>query len=251
MPDWLVVLAWVWLVLAGICLLVIVADFLSGHRQHMAIMNLVWPITALYGGPIALVAYFRIGRRASHTQMSNGNKPGGAAVHENMTAMGHDGGARKAEEMPKMRRPRWQAVAVATTHCGSGCVVGDIVAEFFLLAVPLTLWGKPIFAAWVIDYLFAFAFGIAFQYFTIKPMKKLTAGEALWTAVKIDSLSLTAWQVGMYGWMAIVTFVIFGQEISKASPVFWFMMQIAMCAGFLTSYPVTWWLVSRGIKEAM
>ena len=29
------------------------------------------------------------------------------------------------------------------------------------------------------------------------------------------------------------------------------MMQIAMLAGFLTSYPVNWWLVSTGIKEKM
>jgi hypothetical protein len=29
------------------------------------------------------------------------------------------------------------------------------------------------------------------------------------------------------------------------------MMQIGMLAGFLTSYPVNWWLVRRGIKEKM
>ena len=70
-------------------------------------------------------------------------------------------------------------------------------------------------------------------------------------ALKADTLSLTAWQVGMYGWMAVATFLIFGRELDKADPVFWFMMQIAMLAGFLTSYPVNWWLVSAGIKEKM
>jgi hypothetical protein len=29
------------------------------------------------------------------------------------------------------------------------------------------------------------------------------------------------------------------------------MMQIAMTFGFVTSYPVNWWLISRGIKERM
>ncbi len=169
--------------------------------------------------------------------------------------MGGTASSGDAINMPQhgaaIRRPKWQSVAVATTHCGSGCVVGDIVAEIFLLYVPVILFGRMIFGTWAVDYGFAFIFGIAFQYFTIKPMKQLTAGKALVTAVKIDSLSLTAWQVGMYGWMAIAVFVIFRQEIPKTSPVFWFTMQIAMCAGFLTSYPVTWWLVSRGIKEAM
>jgi Domain of unknown function (DUF4396) len=32
---------------------------------------------------------------------------------------------------------------------------------------------------------------------------------------------------------------------------FWFMMQIAMICGFLTAYPVNWWLIQTGIKEKM
>ena len=35
------------------------------------------------------------------------------------------------------------------------------------------------------------------------------------------------------------------------SPAFWFTMQIAMLAGFITSYPVNWWLIKVGIKERM
>ena len=66
-----------------------------------------------------------------------------------------------------------------------------------------------------------------------------------------DTLSLTAWQVGMYGWMAAATFLIFGRELDSGGPVFWFMMQIAMLAGFLTCYPVNWWLLRAGIKETM
>ncbi len=51
--------------------------------------------------------------------------------------------------------------------------------------------------------------------------------------------------------MAIATFATFGHEIEKTNPVFWFMMQIAMLAGFLTAYPVNWWLLRAGIKEKM
>jgi hypothetical protein len=51
--------------------------------------------------------------------------------------------------------------------------------------------------------------------------------------------------------MGIATFLVFGRELDKTSPVFWLMMQIAMLAGFLTSYPVNWWLVRAGIKEEM
>lgn len=51
--------------------------------------------------------------------------------------------------------------------------------------------------------------------------------------------------------MALVTFGLFGREIPPTSPVFWFMMQIGMMAGFLLSYPVNWWLVRSGVKERM
>lgn len=117
--------------------------------------------------------------------------------------------------------------------------------------MPFTLFGKTIFAAWVVDYIAAFLFGIAFQYFTIQPMRNLSPDQGLMAARKADTLSLTAWQIGMYGWMALATFVIFGHELHKTDPVFWFMMQIAMLAGFMTSYPVNWWLLRKGIKETM
>jgi hypothetical protein len=51
--------------------------------------------------------------------------------------------------------------------------------------------------------------------------------------------------------MALVVFILFRHDIPKTSPVFWFMMQIAMLVGFLTSYPVNWWLIRKGLKEEM
>jgi hypothetical protein len=40
------------------------------------------------------------------------------------------------------------------------------------------------FAVWILDYIFAFGLGILFQYFAIKPMGNLTAGQALMAALK-------------------------------------------------------------------
>nr|WP_296712090.1 DUF4396 domain-containing protein [Tistrella sp.] len=111
------------------------------------------------------------------------------------------------------------------------------------------------FAVWILDFVFAFVLGVAFQYFTIKPMRQLGVVQGLLQAVKADAASLTAWQVGMYGFMALAQFLIFrqwlGTKLEVATPEFWFMMQIAMLAGFATAYPVNWWLLSRGIKERM
>jgi hypothetical protein len=228
-PAWLSIAAMISLATAAVCALTIAADILAGHRQRMWVMNLVWPITALYAGPLGLWAYYAVGRQSAQDQA----------------------GTTKKQGHPAGQKPFWQSVGLAATHCGSGCTLGDIVAEWVIFFVPFTLFGRTMYAAWVVDYILAFLFGIAFQYYTIKPMRNLSPGEGIRAALKADTLSLTSWQIGMYGWMALATLVIFGRELPKTSPVFWFMMQIAMLAGFLTSYPVNWWLVRKGIKEQM
>lgn len=111
------------------------------------------------------------------------------------------------------------------------------------------------FRCLVLDYILACLFGIAFQYFTIAPMRGLTPGQGLVAAVKADTLSITCWQIGMYGFMAVAYFVIFrtgfGVTLETDTVEFWFMMQIAMLFGFLTTYPANLWLLKSGIKEAM
>lgn len=230
-PNWLTVLASISLGLAFVCSVIIVIDLLTGHPQKMWIMDVVWPITALWSGPFGLYAYYKIGRLSTKEKVSQAKKRG--------------------KKPPNKQKPFWQSVAVGATHCGGGCTLGDVIAEWFVFFVPLTLFGRHIFGTWLLDFVLAFLLGIAFQYFTIKPMRDLSVKDGLIQAVKADTLSLTAWQVGMYGWMAIATFLIFGYELEKSSPVFWFMMQLAMILGFFTSYPVNWWLLRKGIKETM
>lgn len=59
----------------------------------------------------------------------------------------------------------------------------------------------------------------------------------------------------MYDFMAFAQFYLFEQVwnhwIDPNIPEFWYMLQIAMMAGFATSYPVNWWLIRTGIKEKM
>jgi len=230
-PTWLTTIAAISLIVGAICALIIVVDLLRGHKQHMWIMNVVWPVTALYGSVFALYAYFKIGLLSSHKATMEAKERG--------------------EKPPGKTKPFWQMVGLGATHCGSGCTLGDILAEWGLFLFPFAIFGKKIFGAWVVDYILALLLGVAFQYFTIVPMRDLPVGKGIVTAFKADTLSLTAWQVGMYGWMAVATFAIFGHEIEKTNPVFWFMMQIAMWFGFMTSYPVNWWLLHKGIKEKM
>lgn len=241
-PSWLhgLSIAMIWIGVA--CAVVIAADVIR-RPQHMGIMNVVWPVAALFGTVFVLAAYFAWGRLASHRAMMEAKAAG--------------------REPPSKSLPFAVMVGKGALHCGSGCTLGDIAAEWLAFAFPAiavalgfgSLFGEKMFAVWILDYVLAFLFGIAFQYFTIAPMRGLGLGAGIVAAVKADTLSLTAWQVGMYGFMAVAQFWIFrsliGARLEVASPEFWFMMQIAMLAGFATSYPVNWWLLKAGIKERM
>lgn len=228
-PHWLHLLAIAALLTGAVSAAIIAAD-VARHRQHMWIMDVVWPITGLYAGPLALWGYFRFGRNTGH----------GA----------HD-------------KPFFATVGIGATHCGAGCTLGDIIAEWLCFAVPAvavwfgyqTIFAEKMFAAWIVDFIFAFSLGVLFQYFAIAPMRGLAFAPGMIAALKADTLSLTAWQVGMYGFMALAQFLYFrpllGKLIEVNTPEFWFSMQLAMLAGFVTSYPVNWWLIKVGIKEKM
>lgn len=52
-PSWLTVVSWVSIILALLCAAFILYDiFGRGYRQQMGIMEAVWPVTALYFGPL-------------------------------------------------------------------------------------------------------------------------------------------------------------------------------------------------------
>jgi hypothetical protein len=226
-PAWLHDLSLLSLSLGVMCAIVIAADEIA-HPQSMWIMNLVWPVTALFGSVIWLSAYFRFGR-ARHAA----SKPFAVKVGE------------------------------AASHCGAGCTLGDILAEGLVLAFPgiaiwlgwKTLFADRIFAVWLLDFACAYLLGIAFQFFTIVPMRKLSIARGLWAAIKADTLSLVAWQAGMYAAMGFAHFYVFGAilktPLTAKMTEFWFAMQLAMLAGFVTAFPVNWMLIRSGIKPAM
>ncbi len=148
------------------------------------------------------------------------------------------------------KKPFWQSITAGTLHCGAGCSLADLIGPWLFAASPFLLWGSPVFGEWALDYLLALAIGVTFQYGGLLGMVPETGAALWWRALKVDSLSLTSWQIGMYGWMALAIFALIG-PMSPTEPIFWFMMQIAMACGFITAYPMNWFLVKTGIKTAM
>ncbi|MPQ44529.1 DUF4396 domain-containing protein [Clostridium tarantellae] len=203
----------------------------------MPVMNLVWPINGLWAGLLGLWAYFTIGkyRKMNMSNMMNSMD----MKHMNMSS-----------KSKSKYSSFWQGVVVDTLHCGAGCSLADLIGSWLFLIFPFKIFNNLTFGEWTLEYCLALLTGVTFQYAAIAPMMKEKGLKTWLKALKIDFLSLTSWQIGMYGWMALVTFVLFG-PLSPTTPQFWFMMQIAMFCGFITAYPVNWWLVKSGIKVGM
>jgi hypothetical protein len=264
-PDWLSVVAWIYLCVCFACAGVIGYDIVFGRRrQPMGVMNFVFPITALYFGPAALALYWRWGRvgappARAPRPMTGAKMPhmaaaaAGPGMHECPgQGIGPTGDARSADPvMPA--RPRWATMAIEVSHCGSGCTLGDLISEWVIYAFAVTVAGRVLFAEYIGDYVLAVALGIVFQYFAIAPMRGLGVRKGLKAAAKADFISLTFFEVGLFEWMALMAFVFFPapHHLMANSAAYWFLMQVGMMIGFFTSWPANVWLVNRGIKVPM
>ena len=218
-PTWLTVVAWLSLSAGFVSAAAIVYDIYGrGLRQPMRVMEAVWPITALYLGPLGWPAYARLGRPTPN--------------------------AAKGSER--------EGFAISATHCGAGCALGDVIGEWIVFAGTLTILGSALWPGYLLDLFLGYLLGIAFQYWAIKPMGHLSRGAALRDAIRADTLSILAFEAGMFAWMAVVYFVVFAHPHLDAShAAYWLMMQIAMAVGLATTYPAQIWLVRRGVKQTM
>lgn len=89
----------IWTELSIISMGIIAID-LVWHPQMMKIMNSVWMINALWGGPLILFAYFVYGRQGK-------------------------------------KRKHWQSLTLNTLHCGAGCTLSDLATLILSFFIPL------------------------------------------------------------------------------------------------------------------
>lgn len=229
-PQWLHVLAWVYISICLACALGIAIHTLI-RPQKMWIMGLVWPITGLYMGPVAAFMY----RKALPVMEK---KP--------MTMQ-----MKTIQEKYKDKPPTIFQNILAVYHCGAGCSIGDLIAESIVPTLGLFFAGE-FGSRLILDFAFAYALGIAFQYFTIVPMRGLSFRKGIIAAVRADTIAITLFEVGLFAWMAIVHFLLFpSPHLDPGLAVFWFMMQIGMMVGTATAVPANAWLIRQGWKEKM
>jgi hypothetical protein len=219
------IIAWIFLAIGVVSFGIVLTDICMGRYQHTPIMNIAWPITALYSGPIALFMYFKYSR----------------AHKMNMKTQ------RLAKKVKK--KPYWVEVFLSSIHSGAGCSLANIIAEIAICWIGIYILGHMIWSSFFIDFIFALAVGLIFQYYLIKPMKpRLTPSEAFGLAVKADILSISSFQIGVLGWLLAVHFI-FNEQLGAGQVLYWFMMQVALTIGLLITYPVNAALLQSRIKH--
>ena len=203
-----------WLVLAAISLLFVVVDI----RTTPASPVLKWGFVLLtaYLGPVGAFLYV-LGCREPL-----------AGLHERYVAT------------------RWRQVLGSTMHCvagdGVGILAGAVIASLFHLHKVADI---------ALEYALGFGFGWSvFQALFMRNMAGGSYKRALSSTFFPELLSMNCLMAGMVPAMTLA------MKSAPAShkpsgPAFWFIMSMALLMGFITAYPMNWWLVSRHMKHGM
>lgn len=204
-----------WFVLTALSVFFVVLDI----RKTPEVTVLKWGfiLLTIYTGPLGVFLYVGLGCREP--------LPG---LHERYTAA------------------RWRQVLGSTIHCvagdGVGILVGVVIATFLHVTplVDITL-----------EYLLGFGFGwTIFQAFFMRGVSGGSYGRALSNTFIAELLSMNGVMAGMIPVMTLAMANIPGSH-DPLSLTFWFIMSMALLAGFIVTYPINWWLVANNLKHGM
>ena len=140
---------------------------------------------------------------------------------------------------------RWRQALGSTMHCVAGDGVGILAGA--ALAPVLGLGGL---AEVILEYILGFAFGwTIFQALFMRDVGG-AYGRALARTFVPELLSMNLLMAGM-----APTATILGTRIASAddatTPSFWFVMSMGLLVGFITAYPINWWMVTYHLKHGM
>jgi hypothetical protein len=140
---------------------------------------------------------------------------------------------------------RWRQVLGSSMHCvagdGLGILAGAVIAR--LLHLPKA-------ADIALEYVLGFSFGWSvFQSLFMRSM----AGSYLASLSATFFPELLSMNCLMAGMVPVMTLAMrqYPAAHDPSNPSFWFIMSMALLFGFITAYPMNWWLVSRHMKHGM
>ena len=224
-PAWLTTVSWIFLGLALVSAGILLYNIYGrGYRQRLRAMEVVWVTSAVYLGPLAVLAYSRWGRpRSEKWQDEHGDAP--------------------EKSLPV-------AAATGGLTGGAASALAHVVGVPLVVLSGLTIAGLDLWAMILVIAVMATALLFAFEYFfSTARERELPPARGLGVALLIALVTVLAFDVGMGGWMLFLHFSAFMPAPTDIA--FLFLMQIGLILGFLTGYPAVAWLVGRGTKATV
>jgi hypothetical protein len=132
--------------------------------------------------------------------------------------------------------------ASATTHCLTGCAIGEVLG--LALATALDWRNVP-------SILLAIALAFLFGYsFTMVPLIRtgIALGTAVGLALAADTISIAVMEVVDN---AIVLVVPGAMDAGLADLLFWGSLAFALAVAWVAAFPVNRWLIARGRGHAV
>ncbi|MDS0295200.1 DUF4396 domain-containing protein [Halogeometricum luteum] len=199
------VVAGIWVLLVVSAVAVLWWDIRKRNEALPSMMKFVWTLTVVYSGPIGLAVYWWSGR----TQIA--------------------------------RDSLWRRGARSTSHCYSGCGLGEIVG------ITLAQGILGLHTLWVVVVTFGFAYLFGYG-LNIGPLMQEGSSfrEATRDALLSETPSITVMEIA-----AIGTDLLLAGTAGIGSVLFWMAMAFSLSVGFIAAYPVNAGLITFGVKEGM
>jgi hypothetical protein len=214
------VVLWVWFAHTALAVAYVAQDQFKGGPEEkslaMKTMSWGWVLLTLYTGPFGFIVYWFL-HRAS------------------------------ALETPEQSQPSlWQQSVESTIHCVAGDATGILIA-----VVGMSWLRLPMGVELIAEYVAGFAVGLLlFQALCMKSTFDGSYRRAVRGTFLPETLSMNAVMAGMIP----VMIILMSRDMSAMEPTsvrFWGTMSLAVVVSTVTTFPVNWWLVERGLKHGM
>src|SRR5438874_118097 len=187
------------------------------NNPEPAVMKWGFILVTLYMGPIGLLLYVLADKEP---------RPG---EHEQFV------------------QPLWKQGVGSTIHCVAGDATGIILAAAVTAALGLPMWIDLI-----VEYVAGFAFGLFI--FQALFMKQVMGGSYFANVRRSFIPELISMNAMMAAMAPVMTFLMMGRDMRAMEPwepLFWFVMSLAVTAGYAVAYPFNVWLVQKQLKHGL
>lgn len=219
------ILVGLWYGIGIICAIWVIYDEMYVNKRVNKSLKAAWPITMIFLSVISLTLYIWTCRPPKIGNVSG----------ELEQKIHHD-------YVSSFRK----RVTGSAIHCVAGDGLGIVTAM-----IISRIYRLPFFMEFGFEYVVGFLFGwLIFQYVAIRSMGD-SRFSALWKAFRAEFFSMITLMLGMGIVTGFVVPIVLATPPGPGLAAFWGFASLGLVVGTIFTYPMNWWLVSKGWKHGM